>query len=1266
MSNKKWEFLSKNRLFKLMNTKEKMHILNNLTKYNLNLEEKLSLIKSLNVKNKFDALEMIFKFYSLYGILLEETYQIFKKLSYPDKLVVLELCFDKDYQKELILHMNKREHSRMLLNWPHLLDTDLRDNVIDLLTESERISLYKIMPNLFKNEKLSLLKKIPEPYIKNFLDKNKNNHSYDVTYIKNRIVCSITSDYEKLSYLTLPNVYNIKLNDEDRIRLICSLSDDEKLKFITNDNYMNIYLEEHDKIRIIHSVSDEKKITYLKSKRVIDKYFGGNPALLIRSISSNAVYNILLNHKSYKLFEDESMLVSLIVNQSVPQRKALLNENNLFNIKLSEEGLCQVIISLPQQIKVKLIKENSLKLTSQQFDSIMFSLRPNVAIMLLIENNFWINDSSKVGKIIEKLSHDEVAKIMLSENTKLQEFVNKYLEYFILCLSNKEKIKILNNSGKYKISLTDVKKISLINSINWNLNIEEVNNIDILACFDNPSIAVNYFLNNLEEFKELNFVIQKQIVNHYSKELNLLLSPEMLIALLNYVDGAKDILANGQLFNEMLKKLGINMADFIQYGINSQQYNIGKNILKILQNNDIMNFLEVKNYFFLNYYPEKIDSKCIIENFLELLDFYCHYRLLCLTIINTKSILNKTEKELIYFLIHQEKEIDNLTSLEDVENIRNDKMAELQVHASNSDNLFSLKNSLLKLLFLKDYYELLSVLNNTGGVADLEILKFNNRHNLTLVSMIDDVLIVTDLMERIINTEDIEGLKRYLSYFTSQENFEHTKKIINYCSRYIEYIKKLYEFDFQCSLTKISRVPERFAKTKKAIDLKKKYGGEVIDLSQVNYALAAHVKSQSESVESLLKGTSSGTSNFISVSAISHRGQQYYFRVDGNRVIFAYDSIPNNSFICSSTKNLGSNYIVQYHSSFVPEMSRNQRGILEISECDGNQIHNSEILLFREGLIPCGIIVPDGTTPSRDAIECHKKYKLPFIITQKELGMIENPEKVTINDTAKQIVTASKEERETLQKLKTDLVNLTKKKAAPRKFAVLADPHALYEPTLACLLDIKKKGIDEIYSLGDNIGHGPSPKETLDLLSEFGVKSVYGNHELYLEDDGIENFKDHFPSQSSLERTQKMVKWIKQELTDKQIDAIKKYPQRFEINSETDTPLTLIHTTEAYNYQGLYSIPPEIKDNSYIIQGHNHFASNVSEKNMVLRAVGIGQTVINDGMAAYAIVEVNDKGYQITTHYVPYNRNNLLHTINESTMPISAKRLIKSWVNKIS
>lgn len=110
-----------------------------------------------------------------------------------------------------------------------------------------------------------------------------------------------------------------------------------------------------------------------------------------------------------------------------------------------------------------------------------------------------------------------------------------------------------------------------------------------------------------------------------------------------------------------------------------------------------------------------------------------------------------------------------------------------------------------------------------------------------------------------------------------------------------------------------------------------------------------------------------------------------------------------------------------------------------------------------------------------------------------------------------------------------------------REIAIFSDAHALLEPTKAALEDIYRRGIREIYSLGDNIGVGPNPSEVLDLLNEYGVKSVAGNSEYYCT-LGIEPFASYF---SSLKRQSQL--WTLSKLNERQLGEIKLFPHSIEL-----------------------------------------------------------------------------------------------------------------------
>ncbi len=62
-------------------------------------------------------------------------------------------------------------------------------------------------------------------------------------------------------------------------------------------------------------------------------------------------------------------------------------------------------------------------------------------------------------------------------------------------------------------------------------------------------------------------------------------------------------------------------------------------------------------------------------------------------------------------------------------------------------------------------------------------------------------------------------------------------------------------------------------------------------------------------------------------------------------------------------------------------------------------------------------------------------------------------------------------------------------------FAIISDIHSNLAALQAVLEDIQKRGIKEIFCLGDIVGYGPQPKECLDLIIDRHIASIIGNHD---------------------------------------------------------------------------------------------------------------------------------------------------------------------------
>ena len=288
------------------------------------------------------------------------------------------------------------------------------------------------------------------------------------------------------------------------------------------------------------------------------------------------------------------------------------------------------------------------------------------------------------------------------------------------------------------------------------------------------------------------------------------------------------------------------------------------------------------------------------------------------------------------------------------------------------------------------------------------------------------------------------------------------------------------------------------------------------------------------------------------------------------------------------------------------------------------------------------------------------------------------------------------------------------KKYTGRKIAIFSDVHSLLEPLEAIIDDIKRRNISEIYSLGDNIGVGPSPCEVMDMLECYNIKSVAGNAEEYCT-IGIEPFFMSFNKNKLISQ-----EWTYSKLGKIRLDYIRNLYHSYDLNvggkkvalchfandvrtdydlHGTEEYLKNLASGEAYK-QFLYTNSKEHLDNikynisrfgidnprmrgyvsardypifdgkevtSYntVIGGHIH--RNIYDKGnniefYSIRAVALHFDNDPKDMAFYIILHERTKnmGFDIERVYVPFDRKKMEYTINRSDEPTGRiKKLVK-------
>lgn len=283
-----------------------------------------------------------------------------------------------------------------------------------------------------------------------------------------------------------------------------------------------------------------------------------------------------------------------------------------------------------------------------------------------------------------------------------------------------------------------------------------------------------------------------------------------------------------------------------------------------------------------------------------------------------------------------------------------------------------------------------------------------------------------------------------------------------------------------------------------------------------------------------------------------------------------------------------------------------------------------------------------------------------------------------------------------------------------RKIAIFTDIHGLNEPLEAVINDVIRRGITEIYSLGDNIGVGPSPCEVIDNFIFYDIKSVAGNAEEYCN-LGIASYSFYFDSNKFNNYW-----WTKDILSEYRLNYIKNLPHSYDINiggkklalchfandvrtdyglNNVDKYLFNYRLGEGYK-QFLYTNSNEHKEsieynlNKYgfnnvmmrgylsardypifngktvdeydaIIQGHVH--RNLYEKGndidfFTIRAMALHFDEDPIDKAFYIILheKINNMGFDLEKVYVPFDRERMEYTINKSSEPTGKiKRMVR-------
>ena len=224
------------------------------------------------------------------------------------------------------------------------------------------------------------------------------------------------------------------------------------------------------------------------------------------------------------------------------------------------------------------------------------------------------------------------------------------------------------------------------------------------------------------------------------------------------------------------------------------------------------------------------------------------------------------------------------------------------------------------------------------------------------------------------------------------------------------------------------------------------------------------------------------------------------------------------------------------------------------------------------------------------------------------------------------------------------------------KIAIFSDVHANFQATKAILEDINKNSFDKIICLGDIIGIGPKPKETLELILNNNIDIVLGNHDLYYI-KGIE-----IDNQITEENEIKHHNWVHDCIKDIPKEKLN-YPlsKEIDINNKKllfqhymlskDTSIDP-YPFERISIRNIKDIEDYCKtmDCDYMFTGHEHKAFEVNENNKHIICVG-SSGCVKTNKTFYTIIDIDNNNLNITKKEIDFDRDGFINDIKSYKYP---------------
>jgi len=235
---------------------------------------------------------------------------------------------------------------------------------------------------------------------------------------------------------------------------------------------------------------------------------------------------------------------------------------------------------------------------------------------------------------------------------------------------------------------------------------------------------------------------------------------------------------------------------------------------------------------------------------------------------------------------------------------------------------------------------------------------------------------------------------------------------------------------------------------------------------------------------------------------------------------------------------------------------------------------------------------------------------------------------------------------------------------ARMRIAVIADIHANLPALRAVMDDIARIDADAIYCVGDVVGRGPHPNETVELLRGLEIPTIQGNWDEAVGMDREQTGAAWISNAAEAAGTASM-RWTVETMKEEHRSWLRQLPKTMRLNI-ADRSVQFFHGSPLRENEYLWSDRPsrvlariasDEADDLFCF-GHTHEAFHrvVGQAHFVAcGSVGCGTS--GDARARYAVIYIGDPDMAIGFRTVDYDHNSVVRDLAAAGLSIDLLRI---------